>query len=114
MSPLFKAQTSLRTPKLSAVGLHHRGQERLARGGGFQHNQEVVNLLNEHYLWASCIWGAIAGGYLVYGWRQRAVVPLTGGLAMAAASFLIGSALLMSLACIALMVFVYWLAKQGY
>jgi hypothetical protein len=33
---------------------------------------------------------------------------------MAAVSFFIGSALLMSLACIALMVIVYWLARQGY
>ena len=33
---------------------------------------------------------------------------------MTAASFLISSALLMSLACIAVMAMVYWLAKQGY
>jgi len=75
---------------------------------------QTVDLLNEHYLWASMIWGAIAGGYLIYGWRQRAVGPLVGGIAMTAASFFIGSALLMSLACIALMVFVYWMVKQGY
>ena len=76
--------------------------------------RQAVDLLNEHYLWASVIWGAIAGGYLIYGWRQKVMVPFIGGLAMTAASFFIGSALLMSLACIALMVFVYWLAKQGY
>ena len=73
-----------------------------------------MDLLNEHYLWASVIWGAIASGYLVYGWRQKVMGPFLGGLAMTVASFFIGSALLMSLACIALMVFVYWLAKQGY
>jgi hypothetical protein len=73
-----------------------------------------VDLLNEHYLLASVIWGTIAGGYLIYGWRQRALMPFIGGLAMTTASFFIISALLMSLACIALMVIVYWLAKQGY
>jgi hypothetical protein len=73
-----------------------------------------VDLLNEHYLWASCIWGAIASGYLIYGWRQKAAIPFLGGAAMTAASFLISSALLMSLACIALMFAVYWLLKQGY
>jgi hypothetical protein len=73
-----------------------------------------VDPLNEHYLLASVIWGTIAGGYLIYGWRQRALMPFLGGLAMTAASFFIISALLMSLACIALMVIVYWLAKQGY
>jgi len=75
---------------------------------------QTMDLLNEHYLWASVIWGAIAGGYLIYGWRQKVMEPFIGGLAMTAASFFIGSALLMSLACIALMFGVYWLAKQGY
>ena len=73
-----------------------------------------MNLLNEHYLWASCIWGAIAGGYMIYGWRQRALLPFLGGLAMTAASFFIVSALLMSLACVALMFITHWLMKQGY
>ena len=73
-----------------------------------------MDLLNEHYLWASVIWGSIAGGYLIYGWRQKALMPFIGGLVMTAASFFIVSALLMSLACIALMFAVYWLAKQGY
>jgi len=73
-----------------------------------------VNLLNEHYLWASCLWGAIAGGYLVYGWRQKALIPFLGGLAMTVASFLIISALLMSLASLVIMFAVWWLLKQGY
>ena len=73
-----------------------------------------MDLLNEHYLWASVIWSAIAAGYLIYGWRQRTLMPFIGGFAMTAASFFIGSALLMSLACLALMFIVYWLAKQGY
>ena len=73
-----------------------------------------MDLLNEHYLWASCIWGAVAGGYVIYGWRQRAAIPFLGGAVMTAASFLIVSALWMSLACIALMFAVYWLLKQGY
>jgi hypothetical protein len=62
-----------------------------------------VDLLNQHYLWASCIWGAIAGGYWVYGMRQKSLIPFLGGVAMIAASFLIVSALLMSLACLAIM-----------
>ena len=70
--------------------------------------------LNQNYIWASCIWGAIASGYLIYGWRQHATIPFLGGVLMTAASFFITSALLMSLACIALMYAVYWLLKQGY
>ena len=75
---------------------------------------KYLGSLNENYIWASCIWGAVASGYLIYGWRQRTAIPFVGGVAMTAASFLISSALLMSLACIALMFAVYWLLKQGY
>jgi hypothetical protein len=71
-----------------------------------------VDLLNQHYLWASCIWGAIGGGYLVYGWRQKSAIPFVGGAVMLAACFV--SALPMSLICIATMFAVWWLAKQGY
>jgi len=73
-----------------------------------------VDLLNEHYLWASCIWGAVATGYMVYGWRQKALIPFLGGLVMTAASFFIVSALLMSLACLTVMLAIWWLLKQGY
>ncbi|MGB7746690.1 MAG: hypothetical protein WBN75_05305 [Verrucomicrobiia bacterium] len=73
-----------------------------------------MDLLNQHYLWASCIWSAIASGYMIYGWRQRALLPFLGGLAMTAASFLIVSALWMSLACVALIFITHWLVKQGY
>ena len=73
-----------------------------------------MDLLNQKFLLASCVWGAVASGYLIYGWRQRATIPFLGGVAMTAASFFITSALQMSLACIALMFAVYWLLKQGY
>jgi hypothetical protein len=58
-------------------------------------------------------WGAIAGGYLVYGYKQRAAIPFLGGAAMTAASFVL-PALVMSLVCIAVMVGVWWLVRNGY
>lgn len=70
--------------------------------------------LDQKFLWASCLWGAIAGGYCIYGWKQRSLIPFLGGLAITAASFLITSALWMSVASIAAMFGVYWLLKQGY
>ena len=73
-----------------------------------------MDMLNQHYLWASCLWGAIASGYMVYGWRQKALIPFLGALAMTAASILIISAALMSLACVAVMLGVWWLLRQGY
>jgi hypothetical protein len=70
--------------------------------------------LNEHYIWASLLWGTIAGGYCIYGWKQRALIPFMGGLAMTVATFFIFSALWLSLASIAIMFAVWWLLRQGY
>jgi len=71
-----------------------------------------MDLLDQKYLWASCIWGAIASGYMIYGWRQRSAIPFVGGAVMTAACFL--PAIPMSLLCIAAMVAVHRLIKQGY
>jgi hypothetical protein len=90
-------------------------KEILANRGGLRHNKAIImNWLNGNFLVASLIWGSIGSGYLIYGWKQKAVMPLVGGAAMTAASFFITSALYMSLACIAVMAGVYWLVKQGY
>ena len=77
-------------------------------------NAPVVNWINENFLLASMIWGSIATGYLIYGWKQKAAIPLGGGAAMMAASICISSALFMSMVCVALMIVVYWLVRQGY
>lgn len=60
------------------------------------------------------LWGSIATGYLIYGWKQKAMMPLIGGGAMMVASIFISSVWVMSLACTVLIILVYWLAKQGY
>jgi hypothetical protein len=69
--------------------------------------------LNQNALWASCLWGAVASGYMIYGWKQKAMIPFLGALVMTAASFFMG-ALLMSLTCIAAMFAVWWLLRRGY
>jgi hypothetical protein len=77
---------------------------KLAQSGAF----------NEHYIWASMIWGAIAGGYCIYGFRQKEIIPCLGGFAMTGATFLIFSTLWLSVASIAIMFAVWWLLRQGY
>ena len=71
------------------------------------------NLLDEHFMFASMIWGAVAGGYLVYARRQREIPPFIGGVAMMAVSFMVTSWFWMSLICAALMFGVYYLMKRG-
>jgi hypothetical protein len=86
----------------------------LASRNKFCYDSYIVNLLDQHYLWASLVWGTIAGGYLLYGWKQRVMIPFVAGLVMTVASIFIASALLMSLASVAIMFAVWWLLKQGY
>ena len=71
-------------------------------------------MFNTDFLFASMIWSAIGAGYCVYGKRQRSWVPMAGGVAMMAVSCLVGSVLMMSLICVALMAGVYVMLKQGY
>jgi hypothetical protein len=85
----------------------------LAENAGLLHIGAAMDLLNQNFLWANCIWGAIASGYLIYGWRQRAAIPFVGGAVMSVASCFL-PALPMSLVCIFTMAVVYWLVKQGY
>jgi hypothetical protein len=73
-----------------------------------------VNLFDTKFLFASLLWGSIGVGYFIYGKKQRELMPMLGGVAMVAVSYFVGSALLMSLISIALMVAVYLLMKRGW
>jgi hypothetical protein len=72
------------------------------------------NILNAHSLVASLIWGSVGMGLFIYGKKQQSMVPLFGGLLIIGISYFIESALLMSLAAVALLAGVYWLKKQGH
>ncbi len=71
-------------------------------------------MFNANFLFASLIWGSVGMGYFIYGKKQSSWAPMIGGVLMIAASYFIGSALLMSLVCISLMAAIYFLVKQGY
>jgi len=71
-------------------------------------------MFNPHFLFASLIWGSVGVGYFIYGKRQSSWVPMVGGVLMIAASYFTGSAVVMSLVCIGLMVAIYVLLKRGY
>jgi hypothetical protein len=71
-------------------------------------------MFNANFLFASLIWGSVGMGYFIFGKKQTSWVAMIGGVLMMAASYFVGSALLMSLVCIGLMAGVYFLLKQGY
>jgi hypothetical protein len=66
---------------------------------------------NPSYLFAALIWGSIGTGYAIYGKKQRAPVPLVGGIALMGISYVITSALYMSLTGVALMAGIFWLGR---
>ena len=65
-------------------------------------------------LFASLIWSAIGVGFFIFGKRQRSAPPLWGGAALVAISYLISSALWMSVAAIAIIAGIYlWCKNSG-
>jgi hypothetical protein len=71
-------------------------------------------MFDANFLFASLIWGSVGMGYFIFGKKQASWVAMIGGVLMMAASYFVGSALLMSLVCLGLMAGVYFLLKQGY
>lgn len=70
--------------------------------------------IDSNFLFASLFWGSVGVGYWIYGKRQKAMMPMIGGVAMIVASYFVGSWFWMSLLCMAMMAAVYVLTKQGY
>ena len=68
---------------------------------------------DQNFLLANCFWGAVASGYMIYGWRQRSLIPFLGGFAMMGVSCF-APALTMTAVSIVIMAGVWWLLKQGY
>jgi len=71
-------------------------------------------MFNTSFLFASLLWGSIGLGYFIYGKKQGSWIPMVGGVCIIAASYIVSSALLMSLLCIGLMAAVYALLKRDY
>ena len=71
-------------------------------------------MFDTSFLFASLFWGSVGLGYFIYGKKQASWLPMVGGILMMAASYFIGSALLMSLLCAGLIAAVYYLLRQGY
>ena len=83
-------------------------------GIGQQTKCRTGAMFNANFLFASLIWGSVGVGYFIYGKKQRSSVPMIGGIVMIAVSYLIGSALLMSLVSIGIILAIYVLWKRGY
>ena len=66
---------------------------------------------NMSYLFAALVWGSIGLGFAIYGKRQWAMVPLLGGILLMGISYLISSALYMSLVGVMLVAGIFWLGK---
>ena len=59
----------------------------------------ALSNIDQSALWASWLWGAVASGYCVYGWKQKSIIPWLGGFAMTAACFM-SSALIKPSGCV--------------
>ena len=73
-----------------------------------------TNLFHTDSLLSSLIWGSLGVGCVIYGKKQTEAVPLIGGLALVAASYLVSSALWMSLVSLLLVGGMVAAKKLGY
>jgi hypothetical protein len=64
-------------------------------------------------MFASVIWGAIGSGFAIYGYKQKSMIPLFGGIAIVAGSyFLANSAWAMSIFSIVAIAAIIWLKRN--
>jgi hypothetical protein len=63
--------------------------------------------LDSGTLFASLIWGAIGAGFFIYGKKQGSAPALIGGVALVAGSYLIASALWMSVVSMAILAIIF-------
>lgn len=74
----------------------------------------VLSHIDSSFLFASLIWGSIGVGYFIYGKKQGSLPALVGGVALVAVSYLVGSALMMSLVSLGIMAGVFfWSRSEG-
>jgi hypothetical protein len=75
----------------------------------------LLDNISTSALLASVLWGGIGSGFLVYGWKQKAAIPLAVGLALSAVTYCMwNSALWMSVVSVAILAGFIWAKKQGY
>jgi hypothetical protein len=66
---------------------------------------------NSNTLFVSLIWGSIGLGMAIYGKKQGSLVPLFGGIALMAVSYVVSSPLFMSLISLAVIGGIFLLRK---
>ena len=66
-------------------------------------------------LFAGVLWGGLAGGFIVYGSKQKVLAPFLVGVALTAATYLLwNSAIWMSVVSVAILAGFFWLKSRGY
>jgi hypothetical protein len=71
-------------------------------------------MFSASFLFTSLIWVSIGVGYFIYGKEQQSFSAMGGGILLVAVSDFVGSALLMSVICILIILAVYGLVRRGY
>lgn len=68
--------------------------------------------LDTGYLLMSVLWSGVGAGFWVYGKKQRSLVPLFGGIALIAISWLITSPLWMSVTAIGIIAAIWFFSRM--
>ena len=68
--------------------------------------------MNVSYLFAAFFWGTIGFGFFIYGKKQKSMIPLVGGILLMGVTYLVRTALNLSLISIAIIGVIYVISKR--
>lgn len=63
--------------------------------------------MDSSYIFAAFFWGTVGFGFFIFGKKQKSIVPLIGGILLMGISYVIRTALNLSLISIAIIVAIY-------
>jgi len=64
------------------------------------------------YILAAFVWGTVGFGFFIFGKKQKSIIPLVGGILLMGISYVIRTALNLSLLSIAIIIAIYVLSKR--
>ena len=68
--------------------------------------------MNVSYLFTAFFWGTIGFGFFIYGKKQKSMIPLVGGILLMGVTYLVRTALNLSLISIAIIGGIYVMSKR--
>ena len=68
--------------------------------------------MDTYYIFAAFFWGTIGFGFFIFGKKQKSIIPLVGGILLMGLSYMIKSALNLTLISCAIIAGIYVVSRR--